>query len=99
MAAYQRAAAAFHAAFLGRGPDGKAVPGPRADEFLAIMAKYTGQTVESLRASIPYIDPNARLLVGDIKRQVAWYQAQKLVDPKVEADSLLDLSFVAGQTE
>ncbi len=97
--AYQRAAAEFSTAFLQRDSAGTVVPGPRADEFLGIMAKYTGQTPESLRGSIPFIDPQARLLVGDIHRQVRWYQAQRLVDAKVDADSLLDLSFVAGHLD
>ncbi len=93
---YQGGLAAFHASFLTKGPDGKTVPGPDADKHLAIMAKYTGQSPASIRDSIPYIDPQGRLLVGDIYRQVRWYQGQKLVDAAVDAASILDLSFVAG---
>jgi NitT/TauT family transport system substrate-binding protein len=97
--AYQRALADFHAAFLQRDASGKPVPGARADEFLGIIARSTGQTPDSLRASIPFIDPQARLLVGDIRRQVSWYQGQKLVDAKVDAAAILDLSFVPGQAD
>lgn len=93
---YQGGLAAFHASFLTKGPDGKAAPGPDADKNLAIIAKYTGQSPASIRDSIPYIDPQGRLLVGDIYRQVRWYQGQKLVDAAVDAASILDLSFVAG---
>ena len=95
--AYQRGTAAFHATFLGKGPDGQAAPGPDADKALGIISKYTGQSVDSVRASIPYVDPGARLLVPDIYRQVKWYQGQKLVDAAVDAGAILDLSFIPGQ--
>jgi NitT/TauT family transport system substrate-binding protein len=97
--AYQRAAADFNAAFLTRDGAGQPVPGPRADEFLAIIAKHTGQSAESIGASIPFIDPKARLLVGDIHRQVRWYQGQKLVDAAVDPAAILDLSFVEGHLD
>ena len=93
---YQKGLEAFHASFLSRAADGKVSPGPDAEKHLAIVAKYTGQTTASIRDSIPYIDPQGRLLVGDIHRQVRWYQSQKLVDASVEAASILDLSFVPG---
>jgi NitT/TauT family transport system substrate-binding protein len=93
---YQKGLEAFHASFLTKGADGKAVPGPDAEKHLAIIAKYTGQSPASIQGSIPYIDPQGRLLVGDIYRQVRWYQGQKLVDAGVDAGSILDLSFVPG---
>lgn len=93
---YQKATEAFHSAFLSKGPDGKAGAGPDAERYLAIISKYTGQSVESVRASIPYIDPKGRLLVDDIYRQVRWYQGQKLVDGGVDPKEILDLSFVEG---
>ena len=93
---YQKGLEAFHASFLTKGPDGKVQPGPDAEKHLAIIAKYTGQSPASIRDSIPFIDPKGRLLVGDIYRQVRWYQGQKLVDASVDAASILDLSFVEG---
>lgn len=92
--AYQAGTAAFNAAFLAKGPDGAPRPGPGAEAGLATIAKYTGQSVASVRDSIPYMDPQARLLVGDIYRQVRWYQGQKLVDAGVDPASVLDLGFV-----
>lgn len=98
VAGYRRGTRLFHDSFLVRGPDGRTVPGPGAEAALATIARSTGQSVESVRASIPYVDPDARLLVADIHRQVAWYKSQKLVDPTVDAGAILDLSFVPGQT-
>ena len=95
--AYRRGARDFYDAFLKRNADGRAEEGPQAEALLAIIAKYTGQAASQIRNGIPYIDPEARLLPGDIHRQVAWYQAQGLVDKSVDADAIIDAS-LAGMT-
>jgi NitT/TauT family transport system substrate-binding protein len=97
--AYARGADAFHATFLTRGADGQPVAGPESERYLAILSRHTGQSVGSVRASIPYIDPKGRLLVGDIHRQVRWYQGQKLVDAAVDPKAVLDLTFVEGHLD
>jgi NitT/TauT family transport system substrate-binding protein len=94
--AYQGGLETFHASFLTKAGDGTVKAGPDIEKHLTIIAKYTGQSPASIRDSIPYIDPKGRLLVGDIYRQVRWYQGQKLVDAAIDAASILDLSFVAG---
>jgi NitT/TauT family transport system substrate-binding protein len=99
IAAYQQGAHDFYAAFLEKGADGKPKEGAEAPALLAIIAKHTQQSAEQIRAGIPYIDPEARLLVQDIHHQVAWYQAQGLVDKSVDAKAVLDLSFVKGHIE
>jgi NitT/TauT family transport system substrate-binding protein len=97
--AYRKGAQDFHDAFLTKGPEGKPVESAAAAAYLVIFAKYTGQPIDQLRLGIPYIDPQGRLLVGDIHHQVAWYQAQGLVDKSVDAATVLDLSFVNGHFE
>ena len=99
MRAYQKGAQDFYDAFLTKGPDGKPIEGPEAQNILGILAKYTGQEAAGLRAGIPYIDPEGRLLVSDIYNQVAWYKSQKLADEGVDARTILDLSFVEGHFE
>ncbi len=96
VAAYRRAAREFYDAFLNRGPDGKPAPGPEAAALLPILAKYLGQTPEQVQQGIAFVDPDGRLLVKDIERQVAWYQAHGMVDKDVDPASILDLSFVEG---
>jgi NitT/TauT family transport system substrate-binding protein len=97
--AYQKGARDFHDAFLKKSADGKPIEGSQAAAYLAIFAKYTGQKPAQLRLGIPYIDPEGRLLVHDIYHQVAWYQAQGLVDKSVDARAVVDLSFVKGHFE
>jgi len=94
--AYQKGARDFYDAFLKKGADGKPVEGPGAPAILAIVSKFTGIAPEKIRGGIPYVDPDARLLVRDVYNQVAWYQAQGLVDKDVEAKSIVDLTFVLG---
>ncbi|MGE5202901.1 MAG: ABC transporter substrate-binding protein [Acidobacteriota bacterium] len=94
--AYQKGARDFYDAFLKKGTDGKPADGPGAPAILAIVSKFTGIAPEKIRGGIPYVDPDARLLVRDVYNQIAWYQAQGLVDKDVEAKSILDLTFVQG---
>jgi NitT/TauT family transport system substrate-binding protein len=42
------------------------------------------------------MDPQGRLMVGDVYKQVAWYQAQGLVDHTVKPADFLELGFVQG---
>jgi len=94
LSGYRRGARGLYDAFL---PDDITLQRPSgADDLLEIIAKYTGQSPAQLRDGIPYVDPEARLLVDDIYRQVAWYQSQGLVDRSVEARAILDLSFTNG---
>jgi NitT/TauT family transport system substrate-binding protein len=95
IAAYRRGAHEFYNAFLTKGADGKPMHGPQADALVGIIARYTGQAEDQIRNGIPYIDPDAKLLVSDIYRQVAWYQREGLVDVSVDGQSVLDLSFTA----
>lgn len=91
--AYRHGAHDFHDGFLVKGADGKPAPSADAEALLAIIAKATGQPEAQIRDGIPYVDPDAKLLVGDIYRQVAWYQSQGLVESSVDAKTILDLSF------
>jgi NitT/TauT family transport system substrate-binding protein len=100
LAGYRRGARAFYQAFLPNDgtpqPDITLQQPNGGSDLLAIIAKYTGQSPDQLRSGIPYIDPDAKLLVEDIHRQVAWYQSQGLVDRSVDARAILDLSFTGG---
>ena len=94
--AYRRAAHEYYDAFLVKGPDGKPRQGPGAPALLDILAKYLGQKPEQIKNGIAFVDPDGRLLVKDIDRQIAWYQAHGMVDKSVDPAAILDLSFVEG---
>lgn len=95
--AYRHGTRDYYDAFLVKTADGKPQAGANAAELLAIIAKYAGQSPDQIRQSIPYVDPDGRLLVRDIYRQVGWNQGQGLVNKGVEARAILDLTFIPGQ--
>jgi len=86
--AYRRGTKDYHEAFTG--PDGRRKDGPTAPEMLAILAKYTGQTAENVSFSVTYADPEARLDVKDVLRQIDWYRAQGLIKGEVNGAELID---------
>ena len=96
LSAYRRGAHDFYSAFLTKDTDGRVHEGADAPALLAVIAKYTGQSAEQIRNGIPYVDPDAKLLASDIRRQVTWYQGEGLVDKSVDAATILDLSFGGG---
>lgn len=92
--AYVKAAAEYNAAFNARDAAGKRSFGAAADALMPILEKYTASKPEQIMAGAAFIDPQGRLMVNDIYRQVAWYKEQGLVDKDVDAKRFLDLSFV-----
>lgn len=101
MRAYVKGAQDYAKAYLQRDASGKRMFGAEAEALYPIMKKYVQPepTPATVIAGANFIDPEGRLLVSDIYRQVAWYQAQGMVDKTVSAKALLDLSFVKGHLE
>ena len=71
---YRRGAAAYNLAF-GKRENGKLVPGPNYDEMIALLSTALKQPPERVAQGLPFIDPEGRLDVGDIYKQVAFWQA------------------------
>lgn len=51
-----------------------------------------GDAARKVIASAPWCDPDGRIDVADLEKQIAWYKSQKLVDAGVEAKNVVDLS-------
>jgi NitT/TauT family transport system substrate-binding protein len=90
--AYRNGAHDFHDAFAGAKEMRR--DGPTASEVLALIAKYTGEPVERIRSGIAYPDREGRLDVGDVRHQIAWYKAQKLLKDDVKSDDFVDRRYV-----
>lgn len=93
--AYRKGAYDYHVAFNAR-DKGQEIRGPGYDEAIAILSKALEQPPERVRVGLPFVDPEARLNVGDVYNQVAFWQGQGLVDRNVDAKAILDLSLVKG---
>ncbi|ANC90717.1 ABC transporter substrate-binding protein [Azospirillum humicireducens] len=94
--AYKTALAEYHAAFNGKDASGALVKGPGYDELLTIIADATKQKPDIAAAGLPYVDPQARLLVDDIVNQVKFWQSEGQVDKALDPKSVMDLS-IAGK--
>jgi NitT/TauT family transport system substrate-binding protein len=96
--AYQRGLADYAAAFLVRDASGRRTFGAPAQAALPILQQWVEPkpTLATAQLSANYMDPQGRLWVGDIYKQLAWYQSQGFVDKTVKAADFLDLGFVQG---
>ncbi len=90
--AFRKGAQEYHDAFTG--PGEKRRDGPNAPEVLAVMAKYTGQPAERLRQAIAYIDPQGRVDLRDLQRQIDWFRSQNLLKRDAKIADMLDPSTV-----
>ena len=103
--AYQKGVADVATTLLRKNEAGKRVFDAESHAIAALIAKHVypadppDKAVPQVEASTFYVDPQARLDVGDIYNQVAWYKAQGLVDASVDPGAFIDLSFVRGRTD
>ena len=99
--AYQRGLADYAAAFLQKDAAGKRVFGSEAKAALPILQKWVEPkpSAEMVEQAANYMDPQGRLRVGDIYKQVEWYRAQGLLEGQVDAASFIELGFVQGHLD
>jgi NitT/TauT family transport system substrate-binding protein len=92
--AFRKGAQEYHDAFTGSGETRR--DGPNAAEVMAVMAKYTGQPIERLKKAIAYIDPQGRLDLMDMQRQIDWFRSQGLLKGSPKIEDMIDKSVVVG---
>ncbi len=91
LVAYRRGCRAYHEAFNVTG-----APAERQAPLLAIVGKYTNQPPETVAKTLSYVDPDGKLDVANVGKQIAWYQAQNFVDRGFGLDQVIDRRFVTG---
>ena len=84
----------YHDAFSGLNEERR--DGPTAPSIEALLAKSTGQSIEQVKLSISYIDPNGRLDLQDVARQIAWYRAQGMLKNSMTVADIIDRHFVSA---
>ena len=90
--AFKKGARDYYDAFTG--PDGKRKDGPTAEVTLAIIAKHINQPAAQLAQGISFVDPDARLDVQDVLRQVAWFKSQGMLPATADAAAMIDQRYV-----
>jgi NitT/TauT family transport system substrate-binding protein len=97
MRAYQRGAADYQLNFLHYDDAGDFIPGPRYDRYLDLIARQAHTSADVLARTKTYCDRRANLDVGDIEKQVKFWQDQGRLDKRIAAADLLDLSFIGEE--
>lgn len=91
---YERGAAEYREWLLDRNPDGSFKDPQRAEELLEIVSSYTSVPPDALAESLAYID--SRLDVQSIFDLADWSKEQRMIDPRTDPATFIDLSFVEG---
>ena len=89
LAAYIKATRYYYDAVL-KQKDGKPAPGANYEEVVGIVAKFTGAPVADIKAGLPYMDRDGKLLSSDIQTQIDWYFGHKMIEKKLNSSQVMD---------
>jgi NitT/TauT family transport system substrate-binding protein len=70
--------------------------GQDAPAVLAIVAKYIGVAPQALENQMPYVDPQLRIDMTDVRRQIDWYKEQGMVKGDITAEKLVDTRYAVA---
>lgn len=63
-------------------------------EIIKIIAKYTKAPENDVKLGLPYIDRSGKLLVADIKTQIAWYRTHNMLQGDLQAEQIVNTTFL-----
>ncbi|MGE4588647.1 MAG: ABC transporter substrate-binding protein [Acidaminococcaceae bacterium] len=66
----------------------------KLDEIVNIIAKYTKAPVADVKAGLPYIDRDGKLLASDIKTQIEWYSSHNMINGKLDPAQVVNTSLL-----
>lgn len=66
----------------------------KLEEVVNIVAKYVKAPAEDIKAGLPYIDKDGKLLVSDIATQIKWYTDNKMITGTLNAKDVANTSFL-----
>ena len=88
MRAYNKACNYYYEAAVEKKDDKK------LEEVVNIVAKYVKAPAEDIKAGLPYIDKDGKLLVSDIATQIKWYTDNKMISGTLDAKDVANTSFL-----
>jgi len=91
--AYLKGASYFDEAVYTK-KDGKLVPGENYDEVVKITASTIGAPEDLVKGSFYFMEPDGKLNVEDIQKQLDWFYDQKLVSKKLEVNDVVNTKFL-----
>jgi NitT/TauT family transport system substrate-binding protein len=90
--AYGRGVQDYHDAFTNKNE--RREDQASAPAVLDLIAKAIGQTPAQVRTAVPYLDRQARVDVGDVLHQIAWFKSQGMLKDTVDGDAIVDKRYV-----
>jgi NitT/TauT family transport system substrate-binding protein len=90
--AYVHGVQDYHDAFTNA--DERRADQPTAPAVLDIIAKWIGQSPDQVRRAVPYLDRGARVDVGDVMHQIAWFKSQGMLKDTVDGNTIVDKRYV-----
>lgn len=100
LSAYRHGAADYASALLRRDRQTKRISDAQSQAVAATIARYVypslplATAAATVEAGAYFMEPQARLDLADVARQVEWYKAQGLIDASVDARTIVDSSLV-----
>jgi NitT/TauT family transport system substrate-binding protein len=91
LTSYRRGCRVYHDAFNVKGANAES-----QKPLLAIISRYTNQPPETVAKTLSYVEPDAKLDMANVAKQIAWYQTQNFVDKGFGVDQVVDRRFVTG---
>lgn len=91
LAAFRKGAQAWDAAFVDA--SGNRADQPNAQEMIDLMAKGLHQPAKVIIDGLNYVDPEARISLGDLQHMLDWYQAMGMQKTHIDAKSIVDLRY------
>jgi NitT/TauT family transport system substrate-binding protein len=91
LAAFRKAAKTWDAGFVDA--QGNRADQPSAPELIALMAKGLNQKPEVIVQGLNYVEPEARINLGDIQRMLDWYEAQGMQKIHIDAKNIIDMRY------
>ncbi|MGE0563084.1 MAG: ABC transporter substrate-binding protein [Pseudolabrys sp.] len=97
--AYRRGASEFTGATMRRDRFAKRIFDARSRTIATLVGRYVypqlpaDRAMAAIETTAYYVDPQAKIDLPDIVRQVEWFKAQGLVAADVDPKSIVDLSF------
>ncbi len=101
--AYRRGAADYADALARYDRFDKPISDPKSRAAAITIARYVypGRPMNGAAPAVElgalYVDPQARLDVADLERQLSWFKSQNLVKSSIDAQNIIDLSFAASR--
>ena len=91
LAAFRKGAQAWDAAFVDA--QGNRADQPDAQEMIDLMAKGLHQPPKVIVDGLNYVDPDARIAIGDLQRMLDWYQAMGMQKTHIDAKAIIDMRY------